>query len=123
VLQEFGLFGRLPVVALAKQFEELYQPGNPDPIILPRRSQALYLVQRVRDEAHRFAITTHRNQRTKIGMASKLETIPGIGPKKRKALLKAFGNSIDAIKAASVDELTTVPGITKELALTVKASL
>ncbi|MBI5670212.1 MAG: excinuclease ABC subunit UvrC [Chloroflexi bacterium] len=123
VLKEFGLFGRVPVVALAKQFEELYEPDNPNPIILPRRSQALYLVQRVRDEAHRFAITTHRNQRTKIGMASKLETIPGVGPKRRKALLKAFGNSIDAIKAASVDELTAVPGITEPLAQTIKASL
>ncbi len=123
VLQEFGLLGRVPVVALAKQFEELYLPGDPNPVILPRRSEALYLVQRVRDEAHRFAITTHRNQRTKIGMASKLETIPGIGPKKRKALLQAFGNSIDAIKAASVDELTAVPGITMELALAVKEGL
>lgn len=123
VLREFGLLGRLPVVALAKQFEELYQPDNPNPIILPRRSQALYLVQRVRDEAHRFAITTHRNQRTKIGMASRLETIPGVGPKRRKALLKAFGNSIDAIKAASVDELTAVPGITEPLAQAIKAGL
>ncbi|HEX2907951.1 MAG TPA: excinuclease ABC subunit UvrC [Phototrophicaceae bacterium] len=123
VLQEFGLFGKLPVVALAKQFEELYLPGDSHPVILPRRSQALYLVQRVRDEAHRFAITTHRNQRTKIGMASKLETIPGIGPKKRKALLKAFGNSIDAIKTASVEELTAVPGITEPLALAIKEAL
>lgn len=123
VLKEFGLLERVPVVALAKQFEELYLPDNPVPVILPRRGQALYLVQRVRDEAHRFAITTHRNQRAKIGMASRLETIPGIGPKKRKALLKAFGNSIDAIKAASIEELTAVPGISEMLALSLKELL
>jgi excinuclease ABC subunit C len=123
VLQEFGLFGKLPVVALAKQFEELYLPGESNPVILPRRSPGLYLVQRVRDEAHRFAITSHRAQRGKIGMVSQLETVPGIGPKKRKALLKAFDNSIDAIRAASVEELTAVPGINQELAAAIKELL
>jgi excinuclease ABC subunit C len=120
VLGEFGLLERVPVVALAKQFEELYRPGMPDPLILPRRSDALYLVQRVRDEAHRFAITSHRQRRQKLGMASQLEAIPGIGPSKRKALLKAFGNSISAIRAASVDELAAVPGINRRLAETIK---
>jgi excinuclease ABC subunit C len=123
VLEAFGLLGRLPVVALAKQFEELYLPGQPQPIILDRRSDALYLVQRIRDEAHRFAITTHRKQRTKLGMANQLETIPGIGPSKRKALLKAFDNSIGAIRAASIDELARVPGITRKLAETIKEAL
>lgn len=123
VLQEFGLFERVPVVSLAKQFEELYLPGNPMPIILDRRSPALYLVQRVRDEAHRFAITSHRQQRTKAGMASKLETIPGIGPQKRKALLKAFENSISAIRSASIEELTAVKGITEEIAVSIKEML
>ncbi|MBZ0281961.1 MAG: excinuclease ABC subunit UvrC [Anaerolineae bacterium] len=123
VLQEFGLFGRVPVVSLAKQFEELYLPGNPMPIILDRRSPALYLVQRVRDEAHRFAITSHRQQRNKAGMASKLETVPGIGPKKRKALLKAFENSISAIRSASIEELTAVKGITEEIAASIKEML
>ncbi|MFN8371936.1 MAG: excinuclease ABC subunit UvrC [Anaerolineae bacterium] len=123
VLAEFGLTERVPVVSLAKQFEELFLPGNPVSIVLSRRSQALYLVQRVRDEAHRFAITSHRQQRTKLGMASKLETIPGIGPTRRKALLKAFGNSISAIKSASVEELTKVRGITPQLAETIREML
>jgi excinuclease ABC subunit C len=123
VLQEFGLFGRVPVVSLAKQFEELYLPGQSAPIILNRRSGALYLVQRVRDEAHRFAITSHRQKRQKLGMVSQLESVPGIGPAKRKALLKAFGNSISAIRAASVEELTAVPGITRKLAETIKETI
>jgi excinuclease ABC subunit C len=80
-------------------------------------------VQRVRDEAHRFAITSHRNQRTKLGMSSRLEAIPGIGPAKRKALLKAFDNSIDAIKNASIEQLSAVKGITSDLAETIKAEL
>ena len=123
VLQEFDLMDKVPVASLAKQFEEIYLPGNPESIILPRQSQALYLVQRVRDEAHRFAITSHRKRRNKMGMASRLETVPGIGPKKRKALLKAFENSIDAIRSASVDELTAVKGINLQLAETIKEVL
>jgi excinuclease ABC subunit C len=120
VLREFDLLERVPLVSLAKQFEELYLPGNPSPVVLNRRSPALFLVQRVRDEAHRFAITTHRAKRQKLGMVSQLEAVPGVGPAKRKALLKAFGNSINAIRAASVDELTAVPGITRKLAETIK---
>jgi excinuclease ABC subunit C len=123
VLAEFGLTDRVPVAALAKQFEELFLPGGSAPVILPRSSSALYLVQRVRDEAHRFAVTSHRQRRTKMGMASRLEVIPGIGPKKRKALLKAFGNSIDAIKNASIEELTAVQGINAPLAETIKELL
>ncbi|MDX2163311.1 MAG: excinuclease ABC subunit UvrC [bacterium] len=123
VLAEFGLTDRVPVVSLAKQFEEIFIPGRPESILLPRRSQALYLVQRVRDEAHRFAITSHRQLRQKIGMANQLETVPGVGPAKRRALLKAFGNSISAIKAASVEELAAVPGITPKLALVIKETL
>ena len=122
VLKEFDLFGKVPVVSLAKQFEELYLPGQPAPVILPRRSDALYLVQRVRDEAHRFAITSHRARRNKIGMVSQLEAIPGVGPAKRKALLKAFGNSIDAIRAASAEELAAVPGINAKLRHSIKES-
>jgi excinuclease ABC subunit C len=123
VLQEFGLKQRVPLVSLAKQFEEIYRPGEPAPLILPRRSEALYLVQRIRDEAHRFAITSHRQRRTKQGLTSQLESVPGIGPAKRKALLKAFGNSISAIRAASVDDLTAVPGISRRLAETLKEAL
>lgn len=123
VLTEYGLMDRVPVVSLAKQFEEIYRPGNPTPLILPRRSDALFLVQRVRDEAHRFAITSHRQQRQKLGMTSQLEAVPGIGPAKRKALLKAFGNSIGAIRAASLEELAAVPGITPKLAELIKETV
>lgn len=123
VLAEFGLTEQVPVASLAKQFEEIYLPGRPEPVILPRRGQSLYLVQRIRDEAHRFAITSHRARREKIGMSSLLEKVPGIGPKKRKALLQHFGNSIDAIRKASLDELKAVKGITQDLAETIKASL
>ncbi len=123
VLREFDLLDRVPVCSLAKQFEEIFLPTRPDSIILPRRSEALYLVQRVRDEAHRFAITSHRQQRQKLGMASQLESIPGIGPAKRRALLKAFDNSISGIKAASVEELMRVPGITRRIAETLKENL
>lgn len=123
VLEEFGLTGRVPLASLAKRIEEIFMPNRHESILLPRRSEALYLVQRVRDEAHRFAITSHRKRRTKIGMASRLETIPGVGPKRRKALLKHFENSIDAIKNASVDELSEVSGISKEVALTIKSQL
>lgn len=123
VLREFNLTERVPVAALAKQFEELFLPDQPRPVILPRTSPALYLVQRVRDEAHRFAVTSHRQRRDKMGMASRLETIPGVGPKKRKALLKAFGNSIDAIRSASVDDLVKVSGINVQLAETIKELL
>ncbi|HRF96620.1 MAG TPA: helix-hairpin-helix domain-containing protein, partial [Aggregatilineales bacterium] len=111
VLAQFELTERVPVASLAKQFEEIYLPNNSSSIVLSRTSPALYLVQRIRDEAHRFAITSHRQRRGKIGMASRLEQIPGIGPKKRKELLKAFSNSIDAIKAAPVEELMKVKGI------------
>lgn len=120
VLAEFGLTERVPLCSLAKQFEEIYLPGQPDPIILPRRADSLYLVQRIRDEAHRFAITSHRARRTKLGMVSQLEAVPGVGPAKRKALLKNFNHSITAIRAASVEELMAVPGITRKLAETIK---
>ncbi|MGB1287804.1 MAG: excinuclease ABC subunit UvrC, partial [Aggregatilineales bacterium] len=116
VLREFDLTERVPVAGLAKQFEELFLPGRASSVMLPRRSQGLYLVQRVRDEAHRFAITSHRKRRSKAGLASRLEVVPGIGPKKRKALLKHFDNSIGAIKKASVAELCAVPGINESLA-------
>ncbi|MDL1915480.1 excinuclease ABC subunit UvrC [Anaerolineae bacterium CFX4] len=84
VLSAFDLLDKVPVASLAKQFEEIYLPGKPIPVILPRQSQALYLVQRIRDEAHRFAITNHRNRRDKAGMASLLDGVPGIGPNKKK---------------------------------------
>jgi excinuclease ABC subunit C len=122
VLKRFDLFGKVPVVGLAKQNEELFLPGQSASLLLPRHSQSLYLVQRIRDEAHRFAITSHRNRRTRLGLASRLETIPGIGPAKRKALLQHFG-SIDKIKDATLDDLALVPGINDNLAGAIKSHL
>ncbi|MCS6835446.1 MAG: excinuclease ABC subunit UvrC [Anaerolineae bacterium] len=116
VLQAFGLSERVPVASLAKQFEEIFIPGQSQSIVLPRRSPALYLVQRVRDEAHRFAITSHQKRRSRQSLVSRLESIPGVGPKRRKLLLKYFHNSIDAIRRASLDELCRVPGIHRSLA-------
>jgi excinuclease ABC subunit C len=123
VLEAFGLTTRVPVTGLAKQFEELYLPERTNPVVLPRRSEGLYLVQRVRDEAHRFAITSHRARRNKAGIASQLEVVPGIGPARRKALLKAFDKDIEAIRQASIEQLTAVPGITREIAENIKAAL
>ncbi len=122
VLQKFELFEKVPVVGLAKQKEEIFFPNKPDSLVLPRHSQGLYLVQRIRDEAHRFAITAHRARRTKQGMASALDSLPGIGPVKRKALLNHFG-SVDKIREASVVELSAVPGINQALAESIKAHL
>jgi excinuclease ABC subunit C len=122
VLERFGLLGQVPVTGLAKQQEELFLPGRSNSILLPRQSQGLYMIQRVRDEAHRFAITSHRQLRTRQGMASRLDAIPGVGPARRKLLLKQFG-SIDAIQAASLEELSAVPGIPASLAVVIKENL
>ncbi len=122
VLEKYGLAGQVPAVSLAKQQEELFLPGQSQPVLLPRRSQGLYLVQRIRDEAHRFAITHHRERRTRMGMASRLEAIPGIGPARRRALLKTFG-SLAGLREATEEEIAAVPGITRELAAAIKAEL
>lgn len=122
VLEEFGLFGKVPVVGLAKQEEEIFFPHKSEPLLLPRHSQGLYLVQRIRDEAHRYGITAHRARRTKQGLASQLDSIPGIGPSRRKSLLKHFG-SMDKIRAASLEELTQVEGMNRSAAENVKAHL
>jgi len=114
VLKDLGL-EHIPTVALAKREELLYVPGRPAPIALPRNSQGLYLLQRIRDEAHRFAITYHRKLREKGGMSSLLEEIPGIGPKRRRALLEKFG-SLEAIQRASIEELASVPGMNRRAA-------
>lgn len=122
VLREFGLDDKILAIGLAKQQEEVYLPYQSQPLRLPRRSEGLYLLQRIRDEAHRFAITAHRKRRTKQGMASLLDAIPGIGPARRKALLQHFG-SIDAIRAASEEELAKAPKMNAELAAAIKQYL
>jgi excinuclease ABC subunit C len=122
VLERYGLLDKVPVVGLAKQNEELFVPGRSQPIIVQPKSQGFYLLQRVRDEAHRFAITSHRKQRSKKGIASRLDAIPGIGPARRNILLKHFG-SIQDIQDATVEELTAVKGITLTLAESIKAYL
>jgi excinuclease ABC subunit C len=120
VLEKFNLFGKVPVAGLAKQHEEIFFPNKPDSLLLPRHSQGLYLIQRIRDEAHRYGITAHRKKRTKLGMASQLDAIPGIGPTRRKSLLKHFG-SIDKIRAASLEELKEV--VPENAAQAIKAHL
>lgn len=100
----------VPVVGLAKEFEHIFQEGCSEPLILPRHSQALYLIQRIRDEAHRFAITYHRKLRAKRNLVSVLDHVDGIGAKRRKALWEAFGN-LNKIKEASVEEMAAVPGM------------
>ncbi len=122
VIEQFGLLGKFKVVGLAKREEEMFTPGDPAPLRLPRNSQGLFLVQRIRDEAHRFAITAHRKRRDKIGMASQLDAVPGIGPARRKALLTHFG-SIDKIREATQDELAAVPGIPENVAENIKSHL
>ncbi|MGV8050335.1 MAG: excinuclease ABC subunit UvrC [Anaerolineaceae bacterium] len=122
VIEEQGLDNRFTVVGLAKQEEELFLPGRSDSIRLDERSQGLYLVQRIRDEAHRFAITAHRNQRGKIGLVSRLDTIPGLGPARRKELIRRFG-SIEAIRATEPEEIARIKGITLEMAQNIKTQL
>jgi excinuclease ABC subunit C len=122
VLEAFGLEKVVAVAGLAKELEELYLPGQPIPIFLPRKSQALYLVQRIRDEAHRFALQHHRKVRRKQGLASQLDAIPGIGPARRKALLEAFGD-LNGIREAEPEAIAAIPGISRELAERLKAEI
>lgn len=121
VMRELGVY-QIPAVGLAKRFEELFVPDEEEPVVLPRNSEALYLVQRIRDEAHRFAITYHRQVRAKSSIQSALDTIPGIGPKRKKALLKKFG-SVKQIREAEVEEIAATVGFTRALAEKVKAEL
>lgn len=100
----------IPVIGLAKEFEHIFREGCSDPLVLPRHSQALYLIQRIRDEAHRFAITYHRKLRAKRNLVSVLDHVTGIGAKRRKALWEAFG-SLNKMKEASVESLAAVPGM------------
>jgi excinuclease ABC subunit C len=121
VLDELGLHD-LPLAGLAKQREELVLPDRADPVLLPTTSQALYLVQRLRDEAHRFAITYHRDLRRKASVRSKFDAMPGIGPRRRGALLRVFG-SMKRVREAPVEQVAAVPGIGPALAAKIKAHL
>jgi excinuclease ABC subunit C len=108
-LDELGI-DDIPVCGLAKRLEEVWLPGEADPVILPRTSEGLYLLQRVRDEAHRFAITHHRSRRSKSMVESLLDDVPGLGEVRRKTLIKHFG-SLRKLRAAAVEEIAEVPGI------------
>ena len=121
VLRDLGL-GDVPACGLAKREEEIYVADLAEPVRLPRTSQALYLLQRVRDEAHRFAVTYHRTVRGKRVRQSALDAVPGIGPKRKRALLRKFG-SVKALRAASLEEIAAVQGVSQRLAETVKRSL
>ena len=121
VLKEHGL-SDIPVVALAKAHEEIFLPDRAEPTLLPPNSQGLFLIQRIRDEAHRFAVEYHRDLRGKSAVKSQLEDIPDIGPRRRQALLKHFG-SAEAIAEADLEELLKVPGMTRQAAQRVKEYL
>ena len=121
VLDELGLHD-LPLAGLAKEREELFLPGRAEPIVLPATSPALYLVQRLRDEAHRFAITYHRDLRAKRSVRSAFDDLPGVGPKRKRELLKVFG-SIKRVREAPVEQIAAVPGISRALAERIKATL
>ena len=120
-LGELGITD-IALCGLAKRLEEVWLPNNADPLIFPRNSEGLYLLQRIRDEAHRFAITFHRSRRSKVMLESLLDEIPGLGSARRTALLDRFG-SVSAIRKAPVSELATTPGIGDKLAETIAQSL
>ncbi|MFI0224481.1 excinuclease ABC subunit UvrC [Streptomyces lydicus] len=120
-LDELGI-DDVAVCGLAKRLEEVWLPAEDDPVVLPRSSEGLYLLQRVRDEAHRFAITYQRNKRSKRLKSSPLDAVPGLGDTRRQALLKHFG-SLKKLRAATVDEICEVPGVGRKTAETVAAAL
>jgi excinuclease ABC subunit C len=120
-LDELGIVD-VAVCGLAKRMEEVWLPNDTDPVILPRTSEALYLLQRVRDEAHRFAITYHRQKRSTSMLVSMLDDVPGLGDTRRKALMKRFG-SLKRLRAATVEELMEVPGIGRRTAEAVQKAI
>jgi len=121
VMLHLGL-EQIPLCSLAKENEEIFVPHTPEPIVLARDSQALYLMQRIRDEAHRFAISFHRNLRSKSSLKSPIDMVTGIGPKRKRMLLRRFG-SLQGIKEASVEEIAAVPGLTRSLAVRLKQTI
>lgn len=120
-MEDAGVEG-IPVASLAKRFEEVYVPGRPDPIVIPRTSEALYVLQHVRDEAHRFAVGYHRQRRDAAMRRSVLDDVPGIGRTRKNNLLKWFG-SVDVMRRATVDEIRAVPGIPRHLAEAIHSRL
>ena len=120
-LAELGI-NDIPVCGLAKRLEEVWLPGDPDPVILPRSSEGLYLLQRVRDEAHRFAITYQRQKRGKRMVESILDDVPGLGEARKKAVLRQFG-SLKRLRSATVEELASVPGVGPKVAQAVVDAL
>jgi excinuclease ABC subunit C len=118
VLEELGLDDEIPVASLAKRFEEVYLPGMSDPVRIPRQSEALYLLQRLRDEAHRFAISFHRELRGKRMTKSVLDDIPGLGPTRRKRLVNELGG-VGKVKEASLDQLEALPWLPDKVATAV----
>ena len=119
-LAEAGL--HIPAIGLAKRLEEVYFPDRPDPLLIPRGSEALFVLQHLRDEAHRFAITYHRQKRARRALASPIDDVPGVGPARKKALLKRFG-SLARLSRASVEEIAATPGVGPALARTVHERL
>jgi excinuclease ABC subunit C len=113
VLSDYGV--AIPVIGLAKRLEEVYVPGQPEPLVIARGSEALFVLQHLRDEAHRFAITYHRAKRAKRALHSELDDIPGVGATRKRALLKRFG-SVAKLRTASVEELDATPGVGPSLA-------
>ncbi len=120
VLEDLGL--DIPVIGLAKRLEEVFVPGDPEPLDVPRGSEALFVLQHLRDEAHRFAVSYHRQRRERRALASPLDEVPGVGPARKKALLKRFG-SLAKVRKATVEELSAVPGIGPETARVIYAAL
>ncbi len=121
VMLQMGVID-VPLASIAKKEEEIFLPDSPEPVVLPRNSQALFLVQRARDEAHRFAITYHRNLRSKASTQSALDLVPGIGPKRKRDLVRKFG-SVQGVREADSAQLAATPGMTRKLADRIKEYL
>src|SRR5438552_7688212 len=116
VLADRGL--QIPAIGLAKRLEEVYLPGQPEPLVITRGSESLFVLQHIRDEAHRFAVTYHRKKRAKRSLHSELDDIPGVGATRKRALLKRFG-SVARLRTASVEELQATPGLGPAMARTI----
>ena len=121
VLQELEIDG-IETIGLAKRLEEVFRVGSAEPVHLDPRSKELLLLRQIRDEAHRFAITYHRRLRGRRSLASRLDLVAGIGPRRKQALMRAFG-SLDRLARASIDEIASVPGIPASLAEAIAAHL